>query len=77
MAFILPDYDNLDRVTFHIKKHFSDNPCIISHYIDRRDNFALRYYIKRYMDTDIAIPRPDTPAKLIVPAVPKWYSPPL
>jgi hypothetical protein len=79
MAFILHDHDHdhLDRVTFHVKKYFSDNPCTITHYIDRRDEFALPYYIKKYMETNVAIRRPDTPAKLIVQTVPKFYSPPL
>lgn len=75
IAFILPDYQHCDLVTFHVRKDFSDTPCNVTHYIDRRDKFALHYYIKEYMETNVAVQRPDTPAKLIVQTVPKDYSP--
>ena len=75
MAFIRPDYEHYDLVTFHIRKDFSDTPRIVTHYIDRRDKFALHYYIKEYMETNVAIQRPDTPVKLILQTVPKDYSP--
>ena len=76
MAFVLPDYDNCDIVSFHIRKDFSDKQYIITHYIDREDQFALLYYIRQYMDTNVVVRRPDTPAKLIIASIPKDYIPP-
>jgi hypothetical protein len=75
MAFILPDYDNCDIVSFYKRNDFSDGNCIISQYIDRTDPFALLYYIREYMNTKVSIRRPDTPAKLIMEAIPKDYEP--
>lgn len=75
MAFVIPDLDNCDLVTFYIRKDFSDNPRIVSHHIDYRDTFALPYYIKKYMDTNVAKPRPGTPANLIVRSTPRHYCP--
>lgn len=75
MAFIIPDYDNCDIVSFYTRKDFSDNAYIISHYIDRNDKFALLYYIKEYMDTKVSIRRPDTPSNLIIESIPKDYEP--
>ena len=47
----------------------------MTHYIDRDDEFALLYYIRKYMDTNISVRRPDTPAKLIMNTIPKDYKP--
>ena len=49
MAFVIPDYDNSDRVTFYVRKDFSDSPGKWTHYIDRNDDKALIYYIRLYM----------------------------
>jgi hypothetical protein len=75
MAFILPDYDNCDIVSFYVRKDFSNKQYIMTHYIDRDDEFALLYYIRKYMDTNISVRRPDTPAKLIMNTIPKDYKP--
>jgi len=75
MAFVVPDFINCDIVTFHIRKEFSDNPRIISHYVDRYDPYALLYYINEYMNTNVSIRRPDTPAVLIMEKPPEDYNP--
>ena len=75
MSFLIPDYDLCDIVSFYIRKDFSDNPCIMTRYIDRTDPFALLFYIKEHMNTDVLIRRPDTPAKLILMPVPADYQP--
>ncbi len=75
MAFILPNYDNCDIVSFYVRKDFADKQYIMTHYIDRDDKFALLYYIRQYMDTNVSVRRPDTPAKLIMAALPKDYTP--
>ena len=75
MAFIVPDYENCDLTTFHIRKDFSDRPGIISHYIDRSDIHALNYYIRLYMDTKVKIKRPDTPINIITNKIPEDYQP--
>jgi len=75
MAFVLPDYDNSDRVTFYVRKDFSDRPGEWTHYIDRNDDKALIYYIRMYMDTNVKVRRPGTPAKLIMPSLPDYYEP--
>ena len=75
MSFLVPNYDLCDIVSFYIRKDFSDSPCIMTHYIDRTDPFALLFYIKEHMDTNVSIKRPDTPAKLIVNSVPEDYQP--
>ncbi len=75
MAFVIPDFNNCDFVTFYTRKDFSDYPRIISHYIDRRDPYALLYYINEYMDTKVVIRRPDTPTVLIMSKPPPNYYP--
>ena len=75
MAFIIPDYKNCDIVTFHIRKDFSDEPGKITCYINRRDEHALKYYIKLHMDTKVKTKRPDTPLKIIIDKVPEDYFP--
>jgi hypothetical protein len=76
MAFVLPEYEHCDRATFHVRVDFSDLPGTFTHYIDRRDGFALPYYIREYMNTNVATRRPDTPARLILEHVPNDYKPP-
>ena len=76
MSFILPEYELCDLVSFHVREDFSDVPGTFTHYLDRRDEFALLYYIREYMNTNVAIRRPGTPAKLILEPVPKDYKPP-
>ena len=75
MSFIIPDYDLCDIVTFYVRKDFSDNPCIMTHYIDRNEPLSLLFYIREYMDTDVAVKRPATPAKLIMTPIPADYEP--
>jgi hypothetical protein len=75
MAFVIPDLNNCDLVTFYMRKDFSDYPRIISHYVDRHDPYALLYYINEYMDTNVVIRRPDTPTILIMNKPPAGYYP--
>ena len=81
MAFIIPDADYCDEVIFHLRDDFRcDVNNIIesrTHYIERGDQNALIYYINRYMDTNINKDekRPNTPAYLIMPKIPKNYQP--
>lgn len=76
MSFILPNFDNCDVISFYVRPDFTNHDnMIISHYIKRDDIFALRYYIKLYLDTNKKERRPDTPATLIIPKVPPDYLP--
>jgi hypothetical protein len=49
----------------------------VTHIIRRGDDNSLRYYIKKYMDTNVKKRRPDTPAKLIINRPPKEFIPKL
>jgi len=75
MAFLAVDPMHSDTVTFYAREDFSNNTCVTTHYIERGDITALRYYIKNYMDTTITNRRPDTPANLIIDSVPHNYEP--
>ena len=74
MDFLVPDYKYCDLVHFHIRNDFSDKlEGIITRYIDRRDRYALLHFTKEYMDTNVTVKRPDTPAYLIIDSVPNDY----
>jgi len=76
MAFITPNYEECDEVSFHTREDFADRSSTVIHFIKRGDERALQYYIRKYMDTHIKQKRPDTPAKLIIPFISKTYTPP-
>ena len=76
MAFLAVDPMHNDTVTFYVRKDFSNNPCVTTHYVERGDITALRSYIKNYMDTTVTTRRPDTPANIIIDRVPDDYEPP-
>lgn len=76
MSFILPNFDECDVISFYVRSDFTNHDnMIVSHYINRNDIFALRYYVKLYLDTNKKERRPDTPATLIIPKVPPDYLP--
>lgn len=80
MAFIVPDTNISTKVSFYMRKDFRDDVPFdnyyISHYIDKGDQLSLIYYINKYMNTKKFDKRPDTPAYLIMPQIPKSHIPP-
>jgi hypothetical protein len=81
MAFICPTEFNCSLVSFYLRDDFRKeldvSRCCIDHYIEKGDTNAQIYYIRKYMDTNIptGCKRPDTPAKLIMPRISKYYEP--
>lgn len=69
MAFIIPNDENSDKVTFYMRKTFTEYDLKISELIERGDRYTLIHYIKSYMDTKKTEKRPDTPANIIMPSV--------
>ena len=76
MSFFIPDYNDHDVVTFFIRPDYSDLPLLsATHYIKRGDDLCKRYYLKKYMDTNVKNKTFKNPAKLILEHLPKNYCP--
>jgi len=69
MAFVIPDNENSDSVTFFVRPDFSINHGLKKQIIERGDMDTLRHYIIKHMETCVKYRRPGTPLRLIIPTI--------